>query len=76
MLDDRGNITGHGTDATGNVTDVAHLANSVPFAESFRKSGISWHEYHEECRALKIKCQRNNEWLGRVHFTFMDGVSK
>ena len=52
------------------------LANSVPFAESFRKSGISWHEYHEECRALKIKCQRNNEWLGRVHFTFMDGVSK
>ena len=55
---------------------MAHLANSVPFAESFRKSGISWHEYHEECRALKIKCQRNNEWLGRVHFTFMDGVSK
>jgi len=73
VLDDRGQITGHGTDPTGNVTNIEELALSVPFAESFKKDGISWHEFNEECRALKIRCQQDNRSNGEVRFKFMDG---
>ena len=61
---------------TCRTTDIEKLAWSVPFAETFKKSGISWHEFHEECRALKIRCQQDNEHYGEVRFKFMDGVSK
>jgi len=73
VLDDRGNIAGHGTDPTGNVTNIGELALSVPFAESFKKDGISWHEFNEECRALKIRCQQDNKGNGTVRFRFTDG---
>jgi len=72
-LDGQGNITGHGTDPTGNVSDIAKLAKAVPFGEAETVNGIGWHEFREECRALRVTCRQNNEWKGRVIFTFKDG---
>ena len=45
----------------------------VPFAEAYKKGGVAWHKFNEECRALRVTCDHNSEWRGRVHFTFYDG---
>ena len=74
-LDERGNVAGHGTDPTGNVTDIDALANSVPFAEfSKDKNGIAWHEFTEETKTLTVKGKLNNEYHGKVTFEITNGT--
>eukprot|EP00111_Clytia_hemisphaerica_P003784 TCONS_00010862-protein len=74
VLDANGNVSGHGTDPTGNVTDISALAYSVAFTEFNKDSrGISWHEFNEETRALRIKCKMNNENHGVINFEVFDG---
>ena len=76
MLDGRGNVAGHGTDPTGNVTDINALAKSTPFIKVFQDSdGIKWHECHEETRWLKVKGSLNNKDKGRVTFEFSNGIA-
>jgi hypothetical protein len=73
VLDDMGNVSGHGTDPTGNVTDIYALASTVPHTE-FRKDkdGIFWHEFYEGTRAMRIKGELNNEDHGKVIFEIFD----
>jgi len=73
VLDESGNVSGHGMDPTGKVSDIPKLSQTK-FVRTFTKDGVDWHEFREESRAFKIRCQQNNEWLGRVVFTFNDGV--
>jgi len=75
VLDESGNVSGHGIDPTGKVSDIPNLS-TTKFVETFKKNGIAWHEFSEESRTLKIRCQQTNEWLGRVVFTFYDGHTR
>ena len=74
ILDGIGSIAGYGTTPTGRVTDIEELACSVSFSKTKKIKDIDWHEFNEECRTLKIKCEFNNEDHGKVVFTFHDGV--
>ena len=52
---------------------VFKFSTQVPFAEAYKKGGVAWHKFNEECRALRVTCDHNSEWRGTVHFTFYDG---
>ena len=75
ILDGYGNIAGHGTDPTGNVTDIDALACQVSFKNAITENGIEWHEFNEGTRMLKITGKLNNLRNAKVIFTFHDGTN-
>jgi len=66
--DERGNVSGHGVDPTGRVTDIVEFVSQVHYAES---SGEQIHI--EQTSTVKIIAKFNNEYLGMIHFIFENG---
>ena len=70
VFDGNGNITGHGVDATGNVTDKRGLACAV--SHSTAGGNGAFHQFSEVTRSFEVTCLFNNSNKGWHHFIFKD----
>ncbi|CAF4253665.1 unnamed protein product [Rotaria socialis] len=64
VVDDRGCITDHGIDPTGNVSDVHVLMTKTDHA----CQNDLFHEFHESCRLFKVYCRFTSKWLADFEF--------
>ena len=74
VLDGVGNITGHGVDPTGKVTEVGYLAKQVKYGDY--EDEDEEHMFNEETRSVKVICKFNNKYLGKHHFIFKNGAEE
>lgn len=72
VTDGRGNVAGHGVDATGVVTEIVDFCAQVPHACS---GDSSWQMATEQTSTLKVVGKFNNLSLATHHFIFKDGDS-
>ena len=68
-MDGNGNVTGHGVDATGNVTDILGLASAVSHATA---GDGAYHQFSEVTRSFEVTCLFNNWNNGCHRFIFKD----
>ena len=73
VLDGNGNITGHGVDPTGNVTDIRGLACAV--SHSTAGDG-AYRQFSEVTKSFEVTCLFNNWSNGCHRFIFKDARSQ
>ena len=72
VLDGVGNITGHGVDPTGKVTDIGELANQVKYGTEDGNE----HMFNEETRSAMVMYKFNIKNMGKHHDIFEKGVEE
>ena len=81
--DERGNVSGHGVDPTGRVTDIVEFVSQVCYKLLIIFKHINFQVHYAESSGeqihieltstVKIIAKFNNEYLGMIHFIFENG---